>query len=155
MTSKTLRRTRYTPTGELRKRGTRPLGETGLLRDHQTPEQLLGQVDKLLTESENLTERFAAISDLSVAINSSLRPDDILDVIVAKARYALGFDYCSVGILNEGGGAYMLNPLTWPDGTTESPGVQIFDASDGLPASVIEGSKPLIVQNLTEHPLKV
>src|SRR5438874_4446045 len=120
MTSKTLRRTRYIPTGELRKRGTRPLGDTGLLRDHQTPEQLLGQVDKLLTESELLAVRFAAISDLSVAINTSLRPDDILDVIVSKARHALGFDYCSIGMLNEGGGAYMLRPLVWPIGTAES-----------------------------------
>ena len=155
MTAKPLRRARYAPTGELRKRSTRPLGDTGLLRDHQTPEQLLGQVDKLLTESELLSSRFAAISDLSVAINASLRPEDIYDVIVAKARYALGFDYCSVGILNDGGGAYMLRPLAWPAGTIESPGIQIFDASDGLPASVREGGTPLTVQDITERPLKV
>ncbi len=155
MSSKTLKRTRYSATGELRKRGTRPLGDTGLLRDYQTSEQLLGQVDKLLNESEKLARRFTAISDLSVAINSSLRPDDILDVIVSKAQNALDFDYCGIGLLNEGGGAYMLRPLVWPDGTVESPGTQIFDVSDGLPASVIESGKPLMVQNLTERPLKV
>src|SRR5690349_7396638 len=110
MTSKTLKqRTRYSPTGELRKRSTRPLGDTGLLRDYQTSEQLLGQVDKLLTESEIQAKRFAAMSDISVAINSSLRPDDILDVIVSKARHALDFDYCSIGMLDDGG-AYALRP---------------------------------------------
>lgn len=155
MSTKALKRSRYNPTGELRKRGTRPLGETGMLRDYQTSEQLLGQVDKLLTESELLARRFAAISDISVAVNSSLRPENILDVIVTKGRHAIDFDYCSVGMLNEGGGAYMLKPLVWPGGLDESPGAQIFDASDGLPASVIESGKPLMVQNLTERPLKV
>src|SRR5215210_1682324 len=70
MTTKSLRRTRYAPTGELKKRGTRPLGETGLLRDQQPAEQLLAQVDKLLTETEVLSARFAAISDVAVAVNS-------------------------------------------------------------------------------------
>src|SRR6476660_1721709 len=100
MTTKTLRRMRHVATGPLRvtgplrKRGTRPLGETGLLRDQQPAEQLLAQVDKLLTETEQLSTRFSAISDVAVAVNSSLRFDDILELLVEKARNALGFDYC-------------------------------------------------------------
>src|SRR5947209_8977400 len=99
MTTKSLRRMRYGPTDPLPKRGTRPLGETGLLRDQQPAEQLLSQVDKLLVETGVLSARFAAISDVAVAVNSSLHLDDILGVLVEKARPALGFDYCAVGIL--------------------------------------------------------
>src|SRR5690242_10316609 len=106
MTTKSLRRMRYTPTGPLRKRGTRPLGDTGLLRDQQPAEQLLAQVDKLLVETELLSTRFTAISDVAVAVNSSLHLDDILRVLVEKARPALGFDYCAVGMIQEGGQVY-------------------------------------------------
>ena len=91
-------------TGPLRKLGTRPLGETGLLRDQQPVEQLLAQVDKLLIETDQLSARFAAISDVAVAVNSSLRFDDILELLVDKARHALGFDYCAVGLLQEAPG---------------------------------------------------
>src|SRR5438874_12814500 len=133
MTIKTARRARYAPTGPLRKRGTRPLGDTGLLREMQPSEQLLAQVDKLLNETELISARFAAISDVALAINSSLRPDDILEVIVDKADHALGFDYCAVGMLSEDGTQYMLRPLAWPEGEVADSGDQIFSQEDGLP----------------------
>ena len=101
--TKALRKMRYLPTGDLRKRSTRPLpGETGMLRDLQSADQLIVQVDKLLSDNERLAERFAAISDVSVAVSSSLRPDDILDIIVGKARHAIGTDYCAIGRTCEG-----------------------------------------------------
>src|SRR5438132_8336639 len=143
MTTKTLRRMRYVLTGPLRKRGTRPLGETGLLRDQQPAEQLLAQVDKLLIETEQLSARFAAISDVAVAVNSSLRFDDILELLVDKARHALGFDYCAVGLLQEGGQAYNLRPLAWPEDSADPPGTQTFNAQEGLPGSVLSSGRPL------------
>ena len=155
MCAKSLRKMRYSPTGELRKRGTRPLGETGVLGSAHTPDQLLVQVSKLLLENEVLSDRFSAISDLAVAVNSSLRLEDILGVMVSKARYALDFDYCSVGIVIDNKSEYVLQPLVWREGRVPSPGEQQFALSSGLPGSVISRSKPLIVQDLTERPLSV
>jgi phosphoserine phosphatase RsbU/P len=155
MSTKVLRRLRYATTGELRKRETHALDATRYLREQQTPDQLLAQVDKLLTETNVLSARFTAISDMSVAVNSSLRPDDILEVIVVKSRRALDFDYCALGTLNEDGGTYTLRPLVWPEGDIPSAGTQTFDVIDGLPGSVASSGKPLMVQNLTERPLKV
>ncbi|MFL5732715.1 MAG: GAF domain-containing protein [Chloroflexia bacterium] len=155
MTTKSLRRMRHTPTGPLRKLGTRPLGETGLLRDQQSTEQLLAQLDKLLVETEVLATRFTATSDVAVAVNSSLHLDNILDVLVEKARPALGFDYCAVGMLQEGGQTYSLRSLAWPRNYVDSMGTQTFNAREGLPGSVLSSGRPLTVQNLSERPLKV
>jgi class 3 adenylate cyclase len=126
-----------------------------MLNLQRSPEQLLGQIDKLLNEGELLSARFAAISDFSVSINSSLRPAETLDVMVSKARHALGFDYCGVGMLNDNADEYSLSPLVWPTGTYPSPGEQVFNSSAGLPGSVIVDGKPLIVRDLLERPLKV
>src|SRR6266508_3288672 len=128
MTTKSLRRTRYAPTGELKKRGTRPLGETGLLGDQQPIEQLLAQVEKLLTETEVLSARFAAISDVAVAVNISLHINDILDVMVEKARHALGFDYCAIGLLDAAGEEYTIRSLVWPG--PSSPESQSYKAKE-------------------------
>src|SRR5436190_2439894 len=156
MTTKSLqRRTRYAPTGELKKRGTRPLGETGLLRDQQPTEHLFAQVDKLLIETEVLSARFAAISDVAVAVNRSLHINDILDVIVEKARYALGFDFCAIGMLDAACEEYTIRTLVWPEGQDSSLDSQVFRAQEGLPGSVMSSGRPLMVQNLTERPLKV
>src|SRR5438552_10851278 len=133
MTTKTLRRMRYVltgplrSTGPLRKQGTRPLSETGLLRDMQPAEQLLAQVDKLLIETELLSARFAAISDVAVAVNSSLNLNNILDVLVEKARHALGFDYCAIGMLSDDGQTYRLRSLVWPGDDVSAVGTQTFN----------------------------
>lgn len=156
MSSRTLKKLRYVPTGDLRKRGTRPLmGETGTLRDLQSAEQLISQFDKILTDNELIAARFDAISDISVAVSSSLHLEEILNVIVRKARHALGFDYCSLGLVSRKGEEYTLRPLLWPEGRTTSPGEQVFDSTTGLPGAVLASGKPLMVQNLTERPLKV
>jgi class 3 adenylate cyclase len=155
MTTKSLRRMRYAPTGSLLKRATQPLDETGWLRDQQSAEQLLAQVDKLLIETEQLSARFAAISDVAVAVNSSLHLDDILDLLVEKARPSIGFDYCALGLLQEGGQSYKLRSLVSPESPADSLGEQTFNAREGLPGSVLSSGRPLMVQNLTDRPLKV
>lgn len=162
MAHKVLRRTRHSLTGPLRKLGTRPLantgllrGDTGLLPEQQPSHHLLAQVDKLLNETQVLSARLDAINDVAVAVNSSLNLDAIFKVIVEKARDALGFDYCAVGMVEDDGTQYVLNPLVWPDGSFTSPRRQAFDMSVGLPGAVISLGKPVMVQDLSEHPLRV
>jgi class 3 adenylate cyclase len=155
MPTRTLRRLHYRPTGDLRNRGTRQFAGTTVLRDPRSTEQLQVQADRLLTEIKILTARLAAVSDVAVAVNSSLRPDDILDVIVHKVRHALGFDYCAIGLMRDHGDEYSVRPLVWPEGTVRSKGEQTFGVTDGLPGTVMSNGKPLIVDDLTERPLKV
>lgn len=156
MSTRTLRRFHPGSTAELPNQQTRPLGDTGLLISDQPAEQLLVQVNKLLAASDNLTARFDAVSDVAIAVNSSLRPDDIVSVIVDKAQASLGFDYCGLALLpqSEDHKEYVLKPLVWPSGS-ESPGPQTFDQSDGLPATVLSSGKPLTVMDLGARPLKM
>lgn len=153
MSTKSFRRLPANNTGKLRKQNTHILDETGLLLSPQPVEMLLSQIEKLLGENEDLSARFDAIGKVAVAVNSSLRTDDIIQVIVEKSEGSIGFDYFGLGMLDESGKTCSLRPLAWPAGS-RSPGVQEFDVGSGLSASVLNTGKPLTVLDLSERPLK-
>jgi class 3 adenylate cyclase/putative methionine-R-sulfoxide reductase with GAF domain len=142
-------------TSDLGRRATQPLGDTGVLQEHQTTDELFVQVDKLLIDNELLASRFHSISDVAAAVNSSLVLEDILDLVIEKAHSGFGFDYCAIGRVSAQGDAYELRALVWPENKGESPPDQRYGIREGLAASVIHSRKPIAVQDLTERPLKV
>lgn len=170
MSSRALRRLRYDHTGSLRtgalrsgvlrtgnlrRPPTRALDDGATLRDSEERARLQAQVDKLLTETKLLSARLSAISDVAVAVNSSLRLNEILEVAVKKVRHALGFDYCGVGMLSEDGKRQTLRPLLWPDKQAPAPAPQTYCAEEGITGAVMSSGKPVVVRDLTERPLRI
>jgi class 3 adenylate cyclase len=153
MSTRSFRRLPTGSTGKLRKQNTRILDEPGQLITPQPVEMLLSQIEKLLTENEHLSARFDAIGKVAVAVNSSLRPEDIIQVIGVKSEGRLGFAYFGLGLLSAGGKTCSLRHLAWPGGGPP-PGPQEFEAGTGLSASVLSTGKPLTVVDLFERPLK-
>ncbi|WP_017318256.1 adenylate/guanylate cyclase domain-containing protein [Mastigocladopsis repens] len=64
--------------------------------EEQEYQQLLHLSRRLLAEAQALSSRIAAVNEIALAINRSLKLDEILQVVGKQAKWLLDFEHCSV-----------------------------------------------------------
>ncbi|MBW4633495.1 MAG: adenylate cyclase [Iphinoe sp. HA4291-MV1] len=68
--------------------------------EQQDYQQLLLLSRRLLAEAQALSSRIAAVNEIAIAINRSLKLDEILRVVGKQAKWLLDFEHCSVCLFN-------------------------------------------------------
>jgi adenylate cyclase len=68
--------------------------------EQQDYQQLLLLSRRLLAEAQALSSRIAAVNEIAIAINRSLKLDEILLVVGKQAKWLLDFEHCSVCLRN-------------------------------------------------------
>lgn len=68
--------------------------------DEQDYQQLLVLSRRLLAEAQALSSRIAAVNEIAIAMNRSLKLDEILQVVGKQAKWLLDFEHCSVCLCN-------------------------------------------------------
>ncbi|NMG05493.1 adenylate cyclase [Brasilonema sp. UFV-L1] len=71
--------------------------------EQQDYQQLLLLSRRLLAEAQALSCRIAAVNEIAIAINRSLKLDEILRVVAKQAKWLLDFEHCSVCLHNRKG----------------------------------------------------
>lgn len=72
----------------------------GSTLDEQDYQQLLLLSRRLLADAQALSSRIAAVNEIAIAINRSLKLDEILQVVGKQAKWLLDFEHCSVCLTN-------------------------------------------------------
>ncbi|MBP5975195.1 GAF domain-containing protein [Brasilonema sp. CT11] len=68
----------------------------GTRLEQQDYQQLLLLSRRLLAEAQALSSRIAAVNEIAITINRSLKLDEILRVVSKQAKWLLDFEHCSV-----------------------------------------------------------
>lgn len=80
-----------------------PFSINGKGLEAQEREELLQTTRHLLTEVQALSSRIAAVNEIAIAINRSIKLDEILRVVGKQAKWLLDFKHCSVCLQSEDG----------------------------------------------------
>ncbi|KPV52141.1 hypothetical protein SE17_17250, partial [Kouleothrix aurantiaca] len=67
---------------------------------------LAQQVRSLLVEAQALSARLAALNEVTLAMQSDLSFEGVLQVVTREARWLLDFQYCSVALSSSDGASY-------------------------------------------------
>lgn len=67
---------------------------------------LVGQVRSLLAEAQALSARLAALNEVTLAMQTDLSFEGVLQVVTREARWLLDFQYCSVALCSSDGATY-------------------------------------------------
>lgn len=76
----------------------------GTKLEEQSREELLNTVRHVMVEAEALSSRIVAVSEIGIAINSTLDIDRIFKVVANQAKWLLDFEHCSICVKDEDGG---------------------------------------------------
>ena len=73
----------------------------GTKLEEQSREELLNTVRHVMVEAEALSSRIVAVSEIGIAINSTLDIDRIFKVVANQAKWLLDFEHCSICVKDE------------------------------------------------------
>lgn len=73
--------------------------------EEQNYQQLLLLSRRLISEAQAFSSRIASVNEIAIAINQTLKVDEILRVVGKQAKWLLDFEHCSVCLRDKQGTA--------------------------------------------------
>lgn len=123
----------------------RPVRETGVTEIDTVGRAVNAAVERLLRK----TEQYHLLHNLAVSLHEVLSVEDLLKVILGRAKEIVGAELAAVVVYDERGGIAKLHAL--PDDVAGS--VASFPIGRGILGAVRDAAAPLHIENLREHPV--
>jgi len=113
----------------------------------QSREELLDTVQRVTVEAEALSSRIVVVSEIGIAINSTLDMDNIFQVITKKAKWLLDFVHCSICLQDDNGNWVLTVLIGDQDYQLDSDDIQQSEIGDAIKY----GQSRLIKDDTTTH----